>query len=107
MAKKEAGPPVLPWPPAIEFPDRLARLRRLFRRYGRDETNEAIGQACGVHPNTVSNWAGGQEPKGEPLFALARFFFVEPEWLLSGRGSPSRYAPEDPTRKRVGPKPGD
>lgn len=102
----EGVPPVEPWPPVgEEFPDRLARMRRLLRRHGRDASNEAIAKACGVNPNTVSNWAGGQEPKGQNLFDLARFLMVGSEWLLSGRGDPHRYAPQDPTRRLVPTRP--
>jgi transcriptional regulator with XRE-family HTH domain len=106
LAKKKDAPPVLPWPPhGEEFADRLARLRRLFRRYGRkaDAENRAIAQACGVASNTVSNWMStGEVPKTETLLALARYFYVSPDWLVDGRGSPSRYAPQDPTLKRRG-----
>lgn len=68
------------WPPKEEFADRFARLRRHKKL-----DNAAIAAATGVVPKTVSMWAGGQEPKGTPLLALARLLDVTPEYLLKGR----------------------
>lgn len=81
------------WPPPEEFADRLARLRRRRRA-----SNEEIAEAAGVHPNTVSNWNGGQVPEGMALLRLARFFGVSPEWLLTGE----EVADETPPRKPEG-----
>ena len=100
MAEKE-------WPPKEEFADRFARLRR---HKGLD--NAAIAKATGVIPKTVSMWAGGQEPKGASLLALAELFEVTPRYLLTGKGpraarrnavpieQGSEEPSERPTRKR-------
>lgn len=71
------------WPPAEEFADRLARLRR-----ARSYTNAQIAVACGVHSNTISNWKSGQTPEGIALLRLAQLFNVTPEWLLTGVDAP-------------------
>jgi transcriptional regulator with XRE-family HTH domain len=76
------------WPPAEEFADRFARLRR---HKGLD--NAEIAEATGVIPKTVSMWAGGQVPKGAPLLALARLFEVSPDYLLTGQ-EPHRFPVE-------------
>lgn len=73
MGKKE-------WPPKDEFADRFAKLRR-----HKGLENSAIATATGVKPKTVSMWAGGQEPKGAALVALARLLEVSPEYLLTGQ----------------------
>lgn len=76
------------WPPEPEFADRLAMLRRLRRA-----SNEEIAEAAGVHPNTVSNWNGGQVPEGIVLLRLARYFDVSPDWLLTGKEAPTAKLP--------------
>lgn len=68
------------WPPKEEFADRFARLRRHKKL-----DNADIAKATGVVPKTVSMWAGGQEPKGAALLALARLLDVSPEYLLDGQ----------------------
>lgn len=83
------------WPPKEEFADRLARLRR-----HKNLDNAAIAKATGVVPKTVSMWAGGQEPKGAALIALARLLDVTPEYLLSGQ-LPTKTAPTRKTRGRM------
>lgn len=72
MAEKE-------WPPKEEFADRFARLRRHKKL-----ENAQIAGATGVKPKTVSMWAGGQEPKGAALLALAELLEVTPQYLLKG-----------------------
>lgn len=85
------------WPPPEGFPDRLFRLRR-----ARGVSNPEIAEGAGVHVRTVSNWIGGQVPVGEPLFRLARYFGVNPEWLLTGKGS---EVPRVPVKPHPGLKP--
>jgi transcriptional regulator with XRE-family HTH domain len=83
-------PPV--WPPQEEFADRLSRLRR-----ARPLSNQEIADACGINPNTVSNWRGGQKPEGMVLLKLAALFDVTPEWLLTGEvAKPRATVPNKP-----------
>lgn len=46
--------------------------------------NFQLGKAVGLSHVTIGNYVGGKIPKSQHLQALAKFFGVTMEWLLSG-----------------------
>lgn len=58
-------------------------------RKGRGLTQGDVGKAVGVTQEAISKLerTKGQIPMSDNLQALARFFDVDPDWLLTGKGS--------------------
>lgn len=66
-----------------EFSERLFKLRKEKRL-----SREAVGKKIGVSKTSIKNWEDGENsPKVEHIQALAKFFDVDFNWLLSGKGS--------------------
>lgn len=72
---------------------RIGYLRRCAGlKRGRDLTHTEIAAAFKVSVATVGSWEGvGTRKKGphrDRIEAIARFYSVDPGWLLTGQGSP-------------------
>lgn len=68
----------------------------------RELTQAGLAEALGVTQGAVSGWCGGAIPKGDQLFALARFFGVTMEAMLMNRRSfESMSVCEDPVPYQV------
>ena len=56
-------------------------IRVLRKAYG--ETQEALGVVLNVEKNTISNYENGREPNREILAAIAKYYMVSVEELVS------------------------
>ena len=65
------------------FPERLQALIE-----GKKVRSAEISRETGVSAGNISHYLSGKrKPKGKNLFALANFFNVDPDWLLTGKGN--------------------
>ena len=54
-------------------------------------TKAALARDLGVSHVHVLNWINGQSPRVEQFAAIARFFNVSMEWLLTGEGRSTSF----------------
>lgn len=61
---------------------------------GKRELRRELAEACGISYQSVSQWFTGKtkEIDADNLLKVAKRLNVPLEWLLSGRGSPTRTA---------------
>lgn len=74
------------------FQDRLADLwQRRERISSRKLPNREVAKACGMSVRAIGTLRNtpGRHPSAANLKALADFFGVDGEWLLTGKGEPS------------------
>jgi transcriptional regulator with XRE-family HTH domain len=65
--------------------ERIAELRRRAARKGPRVTQAYLADKIGIARGTVAAWEGNtQEPSGENLENLAKFFGVTPRYILTG-----------------------
>ena len=83
--------------------DRLYRLRR-----ERGLSQEELAAQLGVSRQAVQKWESGvSQPSLEKLTALARYFDVTLDWLVTGQEPSCRgTAPNPPAAPRIHPHPG-
>lgn len=56
-------------------------------------TQLQVANFVGVSKASISQWEKGDTfPRGENLYSLAKILKCEPEWLLTGKGTPSTAA---------------
>jgi transcriptional regulator with XRE-family HTH domain len=64
----------------MTFADRLRACMEAPKKISQQE----LAAACSMTQATVSRLLNGQEPKSRDLLAIARFFQVPMEWLMTG-----------------------
>lgn len=75
---------------------KLAFSERLSNLINRLELNDAeLSRRSGLPKNTISRYRNAESlPDANHLFAVARALDVNPEWLITGKGTPVRSGEE-------------
>lgn len=72
-------------------------------RVSKGLTQEGLAKLAGMKQGTLSELETGisQRPRGDSLVRIAKALEVDPEWLVTGKGSPARAMQPDEEQQEL------